>query len=167
MFMTLNIGKELAALERMSVGELRKRYVDLFAETTAARNRKWLIKRILWRMQSLEQGGLSDRARERAKELAQRSDLRVTAPKDLQPVRETAATTKKIDCRIADGSRTPLPGTLITRTYKGRMIQVQVLANGFEFEGEVFRSLSAVAKQITGSHWNGFKFFNLPQSGDH
>ena len=60
--MTLNVGKELAALERMSVGELRARYAELFAETTAARNRKWLIKRILWRMQSVEQGGLSDRA---------------------------------------------------------------------------------------------------------
>lgn len=165
--MTLNVGKELAALERMSVGALRERYAELFKETTAARNRRWLIKRIVWRMQSLEEGGLSDRARERAQELAQRSDLRVTAPKDHQPVTETAATTKTVACRIADGSRTPLPGTLITRAYKGRKIQVQVLTNGFEFEGEVYRSLSAVAKQITGSHWNGFKFFNLPQPGDH
>jgi len=47
MRMTLNVGKELAALERMSVGELRKRYAELFNETTAARNRKWLIKRII------------------------------------------------------------------------------------------------------------------------
>jgi hypothetical protein len=162
--MTLNVGKELAALERMSVGELRARYAELFAETTAARNRRWLIKRIIWRMQSVEQGGLSDRARERAKELAQRSDLRVTAPKDHQPVTETTPTTKTVACRIADGSRTPLPGTLITRIYKGQLIQVQVLANGFEYEGEVYRSLSAVAKQITGSHWNGFKFFNLQQT---
>ena len=165
--MALNVGKELAALERMSVGALRERYVDLFAETTAARNRRWLIKRIIWRMQSVELRGLSDRARERAKELAQRSDLRVTAPRDHQPVTETAATTKTVACRIADGSRTPLPGTLITRTYKDRLVQVQVLANGFEFEGTVYRSLSAVAKQITRSHWNGFKFFNLPQPGDH
>jgi hypothetical protein len=57
MRITLNVGKELAALERISVGELRKRYAELFNDTTAARNRKWLVKRIIWRMQSLEQGG--------------------------------------------------------------------------------------------------------------
>ncbi len=164
--MTLNVGKELAALERMSVGELRKRYAELFNETTAARNRKWLIKRIIWRMQSLEQGGLSNRALERATELAGTSDLRVTAPRDSRSATETAVPTRTVACRIEGASRTPLPGTLITRTYKGQLIQVQVLANGFEFEGEVYRSLSAVAKQITGSHWNGFKFFNLQQTGD-
>ena len=60
----------------------------------------------------------------------------------------------------------PLPGTLITRSYKGRLIRVQVLANGFEFEGEHYASLSAVAKQITGSHWNGYKFFHLSKTGD-
>lgn len=165
--MTLNVGKELVALEQMSVGALRERYAELFDETTAARNRRWLIKRIIWRMQSLEQGDLSDRARERAKELANRSDLRVTAPHDHRSETETAMATKTVAYRIEGSSRTPLPGTLITRTYKGRLVQVQVLANGFEFEGDVYRSLSAVAKQITGSHWNGFKFFNIPQSGNH
>ncbi len=164
--MTLNVGKELAALERMSVGELRERYVELFQETTHARNRKWLIKRIIWRMQSLEHGGLSNRALERATELAGSSDLRVTAPRDSQPATETAASTRTVACRIDGASRTPLPGTLITRTYKGQLIQVQVLANGFEYQGDVYRSLSAVAKQITGSHWNGFKFFNLQQTGE-
>ena len=164
--MTLNVGKELSALEQMSVSELRERYAELFDETTTARNRKWLIKRIIWRMQSLEQGGLSDRARERARELANRSDLRVTAPKVSASASEPGTQTRTVSCRIAVGSRTPLPGTVITRTYKGRLLQVQVLSNGFEFEGEVFRSLSAVAKQITGSHWNGYKFFNLQQTGD-
>ena len=68
--MTLNIGKEVTALERMTVGELRERYAELFDETTQARNRIWLIRRIIWRMQSLEQGDLSERARRRADELA-------------------------------------------------------------------------------------------------
>lgn len=86
--MTLNVGKELAALERMSVGELRERYADLFAETTTARNRKWLIKRILWRMQSLDQGGLSDRARERANELAHPGSHSVLAAHDPRPRRD-------------------------------------------------------------------------------
>lgn len=80
--MSLNIGKEVAALERMTVGELRERYTELFAETTQARNRTWLIRRIVWRMQSLQQGGLSERAIRQANELANGADLRVTAPRE-------------------------------------------------------------------------------------
>ena len=76
--MPLHVGKELAALERMTVSELRERYEELFNETTRARNRIWLIRRIIWRMQSLEQGGLSERAILRANELANNADLRVT-----------------------------------------------------------------------------------------
>jgi len=79
--MTLNVGKEVAALSRMTVRELRERYAELFAETTQARNRTWLIRRIIWRMQSLAGGGLSEQARQRAEELANTSDLRVTAPR--------------------------------------------------------------------------------------
>ena len=55
----------------------------------------------------------------------------------------------------------PLPGTLITRMYKGRQLQVRVVTGGFEYEGELFKSLSAVAKKITGSHWSGNKFFQV------
>ena len=57
--MPMNVGKEVAALERMTVSELRERYEQLFNETTRARNRIWLTRRIIWRMQSLEQGGSS------------------------------------------------------------------------------------------------------------
>ena len=63
------------------IRELRERYAELFAETTQARNRTWLIRRIIWRMQSLAGGGLSEQARQRAEELANTSDLRVTAPR--------------------------------------------------------------------------------------
>ena len=52
-------------------------------------------------------------------------------------------------------------GTIVTRQYKGRLLQVTVLDKGFEHEGEVYRSLSAVANAVTGSHVNGFAFFNL------
>ena len=54
-----------------------------------------------------------------------------------------------------------MPGALITRHYRGRMVQVRVLADGFEYEGVTYRSLSAVAKVVTGSHWNGWLFFGL------
>jgi len=61
--MHLNVEKELAALRRMSVGELRLRYAEVFGEPTRSRHKQWLIKRILWRMQALAEGDLSERAR--------------------------------------------------------------------------------------------------------
>ncbi|MCO6458903.1 MAG: DUF2924 domain-containing protein [Pirellulaceae bacterium] len=164
--MTLNIAKEVAVLERMTVSELRERYAELFAETTQARNRTWLVRRIVWRMQSLEQGGLSERAIRQANELANGADLRVTAPRESKLPPDAAERTKSMPCRIGGSSRVPLPGTVITRRYKGQMIQVKVVAGGFEFEGELFKSLSAVAKRVTGSHWNGYKFFKLNKEGE-
>ena len=55
--------------------------------------------------------------------------------------------------------RLPPPGTILTRPYKGQLVQVQVLTEGFAYGGRVYASLSAVAKAITGSHCNGFHFF--------
>lgn len=163
----LIVAKELAALERMTVCELRERYVNLFGETTQSRNRLWLVRRIAWRMQSLAFGGLSDRARQRANELADTSDLRVTAPRVRRASPEALERTKTVTGVVIAKSRVPLPGTVITRHYQGRLLQVKVLAYGFEFEGERFKSLSAVAKKITGAHWNGFRFFNLVGQGEN
>jgi hypothetical protein len=68
--MHLNVGKEVAALLRMTVKELRARYADVFGEETPANNKAWLVKRIAWRLQAVAEGGLSERARQRAAELA-------------------------------------------------------------------------------------------------
>ena len=159
--MPLNVAKELATLQKLSVGDLRECYAQLFQETTQARNRPWLIKRIIWRMQSIEQGGLSERALQRAKELATTSDLRVTSPTRHRTTE--GSTIRTIECPVAP-SRTPLPGMLLTRRYKGQLIQVRVLADGFDYLGERYRSLSAIAKQITGSHCSGNRFFQLTSS---
>ena len=64
--MELNIVHEVAALERLTVGQLRQRFAELFGETTLASNRTWLVKRIAWRMLALADGDLSERARKRA-----------------------------------------------------------------------------------------------------
>ena len=56
------------------------------------------------------------------------------------------------------------PGTVITRPYKGKTIAVAVREDGFEYDGEIYRSLTAVAKAVTGSHWNGHHFFFGPKS---
>jgi hypothetical protein len=79
--MDLNVGKELAALNRMSVDALRARYAEVFGEPTNGRHKQWLVKRIIWRMQSLAEGDLTERARRRAAELANDADVRRKAPK--------------------------------------------------------------------------------------
>ncbi|MEY4567330.1 MAG: hypothetical protein RLY14_2300 [Planctomycetota bacterium] len=61
--MQLNVGKEIAAMELMAVGQLRSRYAEVFGETTNARNKQWLLKKIIWRLQSIAEGDLSERAR--------------------------------------------------------------------------------------------------------
>jgi len=154
--MTLDIEQEIAALQRLMTGELRERYAELFGEQPRSRNRAHLIRKIAWRIQANAEGDLSERARRRAAELAIDADVRTTAPRE-KVVRLPIATppTTPVDPRL------PKAGTSLIRKYKGRTIEVRVLADGLEFDGERYKSLSAVAKAITGSHCNGFRFFNL------
>jgi hypothetical protein len=58
-----------------------------------------------------------------------------------------------------------MPGSLVTKLYKGNRIEVKVLESGFEYEGTSYKNLSAVAKAVTGAHWNGFGFFGLDKNG--
>jgi hypothetical protein len=88
--MDLNVGKELAALRRMSVGDLRSRYAEVFGETTNSRHKDWLVKRIIYRMQVLAEGDLSARARQRAAELANDADLRRGPPKSPAATRNSS-----------------------------------------------------------------------------
>jgi hypothetical protein len=160
--MRLNINKEVAAMKRMTMNELRARYAEAFGETTNANNRVWLIKRIAWRLQALAEGDLSERARRRAEELANDADLRLSPPKaNAAPLAPERTLTGVL--QFKGDNRLPPPGTVIVRRYKGEDLQVKVLGDGFEFEGETYRSLSAVAKAITGSHCNGFLFFRIGQ----
>jgi hypothetical protein len=154
--MMLNVAREAAALQRLTVPQLRQRYAEVYAETTNAGNRAWIVKRILWRLQALAEGDLSQRARKRAQELANDADLRLNPPATLTlpiPAIPSPSPRPQADDRL------PPPGTILARPYKGRTLQVQVLTDGFAFEGHVYPSLSAVAKAATGSHCNGYLFF--------
>jgi hypothetical protein len=131
---------------------------ELYGYLPATRNRTWLIRRIAWKLQEREHGGLSERAQARAAELAANAELRVTAPKAKTVASER---TVVIPVTFDPDGRLPIAGGLITRQYKGRALQVKVLDRGFEYEGERFKSLSAVAKHITGTHTNGYLFFRL------
>ena len=155
--MKINVTREIAALEQMSVGQLVERYADVFGEPVRSRHKQYLVRKIAWRLQAIAEGGLSERALRRAEELADVADARVTPPRsDSSPTPGSAP-------RVV-GPRDPrLPpvGAAITRKYKGRALSVTVRDDGFEYAGERYPSLSAVAKAITGSHMNGFRFFGL------
>jgi hypothetical protein len=153
----LNIVNEVAALQRLSVRQLRLRFAELFGEATKASNRSWLVKRIAWRMQALAEGDLSERARRRAAELARDADLRLNPPQG--KAKTTTPPPQDVPVPAPVDHRLPPPGTILTRPYKGQLVQVQVLTDGFAYGGRVYPSLSAVAKTITGSHCNGFHFF--------
>lgn len=163
--MGLNVGKELAALKRMTVAELRKKHVEVFGEDNRSRHKDYLIKRIIWRMQAQAEGGLSERARRRAEELANDADLRTHAPRQQTNGEAEAGVTRTTAVAFNHDPRVPMPGSYIARPvpYKGRDIVVKVLPHGFEWEGEVYRTLSAVAKAVTDKHWNGYHFFQIPK----
>jgi Protein of unknown function (DUF2924) len=172
----MNLADEIAALARQTVPELRERYAALFGEGTAAKHKTWLVKRIAWRLQAVAEGELSERARQRALQLANDADLRLSPPKPTRPPAEQTgaeppATEEPAATPTPDGVplaprqyadvRLPAPGGIVTRLYKGRRLEVTVLARGFAHDGTVYRSLSAVAKAITGAHCNGYLFFRL------
>ena len=153
-----NLSRELAALEKMSAGELRVKYRELFGDESRTGNRQWLFRRCAWRLQARAEGGLSQRARRRALEIADDADLRFIAPR--QVASDATAPRQTYPTDIKSDERLPMPGTVIMRNFKGRVHAVTVQIGGFEYEGEFYKSLSAVAHAITGSHWNGFHFFH-------
>lgn len=160
--------KEIQGLSRMTVGELREKYLEVFGEETRSHHKEFLRKRIAWRLQALAEGDLSERARRRAKELANDANLRMRAPRDPATPGSVEIKARTTTSCISPSSdpRLPLPGTLLVREFQGRDIVVKVLDDGFEFDGQRYKSLSAIAKEVTGSKWNGFLFFGLAHGGN-
>ena len=161
--MSLKIRKEVTALKRMTVRQLQDKYFDVFGETTNGRHKQWLIKRIAWRVQVNEYGGLSDRAFARARGIANTSDLRVIPPCDPTEVPERIPDRTKLHLKNQDDGL-PASGLTIRRVYKGIEYIVTVMEDGFELEGECYKSLTAIAKKITGQHRNGDRFFKLQKT---
>src|SRR5205823_8162638 len=110
----------ITALQRLTMPELRTRYAELFGETTAVKNRTWLLRRVAWRLQCLAEGDLSERARTRAAELANDADLRTTVPRVREPVPVALEGTQPVAPTCRCDSRLPVPGTILTREYKGQ-----------------------------------------------
>lgn len=164
--MGIDMNKEILNLRRMTAGELRTKYRELFSEESRSGNRDWLFRRCAWRLQALEEGGLSERAQLRAKELVREADIRLRPPKDIDMPSATGVATAVGRIAMGRDARLPMPGATLRRVFKGHEYIVTVLSNGFEYDGEFYRSLSAVAYAISGSHWNGYLFFGIQKPED-
>ncbi len=149
--------EQILALKGLPVAELQARHSELFDGKKAPSNNKtYLWQRMAYRMQELEYGGLPEEAQNKAKELTQEYDP--INNKALRPNGTNNGTNKHC---ISRDRRLPMPGTIITKKYKGAEIRVKILDKGFEYNGKVYNTLTAIAKEVTGSHWNGYLFFNL------
>jgi len=144
---------DIEALRGQTVAQLKAKYRELFGEASRSNHKQFLVRRVAWRLQAVAEGDLSERARQRALALAQDADLRLTAPRAQSAVPANVS-------RYRD-PRLPSPGTVLTRNFQGTIFTVEVLQEGFRYQDRVYRSLSAVARQISGTQWNGFLFFGL------
>ncbi|YBW37735.1 DUF2924 domain-containing protein [Nitrobacter sp. TKz-YC01] len=136
----------LAALKRMSVKELKAEWEALFAVPAPNNSRGYLEMRLAWRIQELTLGGLSCETRKMLDLLANEID----GKSDRKAI-------------IAD-ARNPVIGTRLVREWDGVEHTVTVMRDGFDWQGRCFKSLSAVAKAITGTQWNGYRFFGLREA---
>lgn len=153
---------EIEELGSSNVAALKKRYRELFSEESKSSNKQFLFRRIAWRLQADAEGDLSERARRRAAEIADDRDLRIRAPKEFFAQPDSASVSMD-RTRPPKDYRLPRPGTLLTRRVGNRQIVVQVLKDGFEYETRRYRSLSAIAREVTGTRWNGLLFFGLAE----
>ena len=111
--MHLNMTKEVTALRKMTVQQLKAKYAEVFGDETRTGNKAWLVKRIAWRLQANAEGGLSERARKRALELANDSDVRTTAPNHRLPELNSVSVSTIVTNAIRTDPRLPTPGTIL------------------------------------------------------
>lgn len=138
----------LAGLKKASTSELRDLWSRYFDTEAPGYNRRFLESRIAYRIQELALGTLSCQTVTRLEALGEELDGGKKA------VRQVTARGRLVT------------GTQIVREYQGVEYRVTVLEEGFEYAGKPYRSLSAIARAITGTRWNGLVFFGLKRSGE-
>ncbi len=152
--MDATILSQISALQRMPVADLQAEWIRLYGEPTRSRNRQFLFRRLAWRIQELQHGGLSDVAKDRIDKLAPEF-TRARTPAE-------APTTLPDEHRPRRDPRLPSPGTLIVKAYKGRELRVVVRDDGLELDGTMYATATALAKAITGSKSiNGWLFLGI------
>ena len=145
-----SVTEEIQELREMRVPELVERYEMAFGKHPRVKHREWLWRKVAWKIQEQRFGGLSQVAKKRLGELIEGLDI----PLASQPlVSAKRSRTGKLG--------QPNPGTTLVRAWRGTEIRATKVEGGWEHEGVVYKSLSALAKAVTGSHMSGPAFFGL------
>ena len=140
--------RRLNALQGTPIAHLKQQWRELVGKEPPPWNRAYIQSRLAYRIQELAYGGLKPETVERLVALGEQLDGGNVV---LRRIR-------------ADGR--PLAGTRLLREHNGSQHVVTVRRDDFEFEGRPYQSLSAVARHITGTRWNGWTFFGLCARGD-
>lgn len=151
-------------LQSRPIRELREGFEHYYGYSPTSRNRSHLIKKILWAAQREEHGDISDTARNKALAIADDRDIKVRFQHKNHSRTSGHAPAEEVIPFQPQAEL--LPGMVLYRNYQGRDIRALVLENGcFEWEGTSFKSLSAVARAVTGTRWNGRLFFGINKMG--
>jgi len=135
--------RQLAMLQQATTAELKQRWREMFGNNPPSFSRTYLQSRLAYRIQELAYGGLKPETVSRLEALGEKLDG------------------GNVVLRRSRADDHPLPGTRLVREHKGVQHVVTVLPDGFEYQGRPYRSLSAIARAITGTRWNGWTFFGL------
>jgi len=154
-----SLAKDIGGLQELGLAELRGRYMEVYGEEARSKNLPYLRKKIAFRIQEQMDGGLSAAAQARLLELSS-AEASAERPKVEKRPTLTLAPRSSMNTEGRD-PRLPNAGSLLSREFKGFAHDVQVLESEFIYRGRSYRSLSAIAKEITGTPWNGFLFFGL------
>jgi len=137
----------IAALKTAPTPALKAMWRDLFDSEPPRYNRRFLESRLAYRIQELEFGGLKPATIARLEALGEQLDG------------------GKIGVRRQRADDRPIAGTRLIREFRGVEHSVTVLRDGFEYQGRPYKSLSAIARAIAGTRWNGWVFFGVRRSG--
>ena len=146
-----SVVKQIADLPNLSYGELKQLWQALYGTEAPVFSKPCIIKRLAYRIQELTYGGLSARAR------AFMQSVLIANGFDDNGCKPESTRAKLLQA----GGDVPVLGTKLSRDWNGHRHEVTVVHGGFEYEGIRYRSLTAATKAITGTHWNGRKFFGL------
>jgi len=137
-------------LSSMSMAELSKEHLKVIGEVPITAHKQRLIRKLAWEYQCENVSPISETALERAKTIAKSSKLKTIPPSHFKTGLGTPILNKLL-----------MPGVVLVKNYKGKRYEVAVTERGFMFDNTLYASISAVAKAITGTHWNGKRFFGI------
>ena len=142
-----DVPARLAALPSADIRDLKEQWRSLFGTEPPPYNRRFLERRIAYRIQELAYGGLKAETITRLEALGEQIDG------------------SNITLRRIRQDQRPIAGTRLLREYQGVEHVVTVTRDGYEYQGRPYQSLSAIARAITGTRWNGWMFFGLRKAG--